>query len=285
MVLRHERDAEPSSSDGKDGSGPHHATGTRFHGHTHPAYANMVGPYGGITAATLLRAVLDHPDVLGEPIALTVNFAGPVADGPFVIDAQPARTNNSTQHWVVTQTSGDGSDRAAAPATTATVVTARRRDTWSTSDAPLPAVPAADTLPRVQRLAGGPAWLNRYEMRPILGQLPRAWDGSEQHSLTRMWVRDDPLRALDFPGLTALADSFLPVVWLRRAKRTLIGTVSMSVYFHATGDQLAATGHGLLMAQAQGQAFHQGFFDHTAQLWNEAGHLLATTHQIVYYKD
>src|SRR5690606_4246284 len=25
-------------------------------GHTHPAYANMVGPFGGITAATLLRA-------------------------------------------------------------------------------------------------------------------------------------------------------------------------------------------------------------------------------------
>ncbi len=31
----------------------------RTEGHTHPAYANMVGPFGGITAATLLRASND----------------------------------------------------------------------------------------------------------------------------------------------------------------------------------------------------------------------------------
>ena len=26
-------------------------------------------------------------------------------------------------------------------------------------------------------------------------------------------------------------------------------------------------------------------FDQTAQLWNEAGELLVTTHQVVYYKE
>ena len=26
----------------------------RWHGHTHPAWGNMVGPFGGITAAQLL---------------------------------------------------------------------------------------------------------------------------------------------------------------------------------------------------------------------------------------
>ena len=30
-------------------------------GHTSPAYANMVGPFGGITAAQALSAVLRHP--------------------------------------------------------------------------------------------------------------------------------------------------------------------------------------------------------------------------------
>ncbi|MGP1684999.1 MAG: acyl-CoA thioesterase domain-containing protein, partial [Giesbergeria sp.] len=39
-------------------------------------YWNMVGPFGGITAATLLRAVLQHPDLLGEPLSLTVNYGG-----------------------------------------------------------------------------------------------------------------------------------------------------------------------------------------------------------------
>jgi acyl-CoA thioesterase len=57
------------------------------------------------------------------------------------------------------------------------------------------------------------------------------------------------------------------------------------VYFHAGSAEHAATGSGWLLAQARGQAFRNGFFDQTAQLWNEAGVLLATTHQIVYYKE
>ena len=39
----------------------------------------MVGPYGGITAATVLNAVLQHPALLGEPVSLTVNFCAAVA--------------------------------------------------------------------------------------------------------------------------------------------------------------------------------------------------------------
>jgi hypothetical protein len=46
-----------------------------FAGHTSPAYANFIGPYGGITAAQCLHAVLRHPQRLGDPVAFTVNFA------------------------------------------------------------------------------------------------------------------------------------------------------------------------------------------------------------------
>jgi hypothetical protein len=34
-------------------------------GHTSPAYANMIGPFGGITAAQALNAVLQHPQRWG----------------------------------------------------------------------------------------------------------------------------------------------------------------------------------------------------------------------------
>ena len=50
-----------------------------FQGRTSPAYANFIGPYGGITAAQCLNAVLCHPDRLGDPVAFTVNFAAAVA--------------------------------------------------------------------------------------------------------------------------------------------------------------------------------------------------------------
>ncbi len=38
-----------------------------YTGATSPAYANMVGPFGGVTAAVALNAVLQHPALLGEP--------------------------------------------------------------------------------------------------------------------------------------------------------------------------------------------------------------------------
>jgi hypothetical protein len=37
----------------------------------------MVGPYGGITAATLLKSVQQHPERLGEPLSLTVRWILP----------------------------------------------------------------------------------------------------------------------------------------------------------------------------------------------------------------
>ena len=78
-----------------------------FRGHTSPAYWNMVGPFGGTTAATALQAVLLHPALLGEPLSLTVNFAAAVAPGDFQLTARPLRTNRSTQHWFIEMTQPD----------------------------------------------------------------------------------------------------------------------------------------------------------------------------------
>jgi acyl-CoA thioesterase len=249
-----------------------------WQGRTSPAYANMIGPYGGITAAQCLQAVLAHPQRLGDPVALTVNFAAALADGNFTVRPRAARTNRSTQHWVVEMLQDD------AIVATATVFTAVRRETWSGHEARMPQVPRPQDTPRTPR--HGVEWLNRYDMRFLDGFIPEKWDGSVRgDSLTRLWVRDDPPRPLDFASLTALADVFFPRVWLRRAKLAPIGTVSMTVYFHADGARLAAAGTGHLLVQAQGQGFAGGYFDHAGQLWDEAGDLLATTHQVVYYKE
>ena len=44
-------------------------------GRTHPEWANMVGPFGGITAAAVVRAIETHPERIGAPLALTIKFA------------------------------------------------------------------------------------------------------------------------------------------------------------------------------------------------------------------
>ncbi len=256
----------------------------QYEGQTHPGYWNMVGPFGGVTAATLLQAILQHPDLLGDPLSLTVNYAGALTAGAFTVQATPVRTNRSTQHWTLSILQADPKSGEQVVTTTATAVTAVRRETWSVGDVPMPDVPPPSAQAAMPR-GLGVEWLNRYEMRPITGAIPRQWDGSGDHSLTQLWMRDAPPRPLDFLALAALADVFFPRVWLRRAHHVPAGTVSITVYFHATAAQLQATGTGYLLGQARGQEFRNGFFDQTVQLWNEAGTMLATSHQIVYYKE
>jgi len=254
-----------------------------FSGHTNQAYWNMVGPFGGITAAAVLRAIMLHPQPLGEPLALTVNYAGALTDGPFELQVTPVRTNRSTQHWTVTLLQNDA-DGAPVVSTTATAVTAARRETWSLSDTPMPPVPAPQTLER-RVMFKGVEWLNRYDMRPITGPVPQTWDGGGHSSLSQLWMRDEPARPLDFCSLAAMCDVFFPRVWLRRASQVPAGTVAITVYFHAGSRELAAAGTDFLLGQAQAQEFRNGFFDQTAQVWSQAGVMLATSHQVVYFKE
>jgi acyl-CoA thioesterase len=251
--------------------------GDALRGETSPAYGNMVGPFGGVTAATLLRAVLDHPDLLGEPVSLTVNFAGPVADGPFEISARPLRTNRSTQHWAL-ELGQDG-----AVATTATAVTGIRRATWSATEAAPPEAPAPGELPR-RPFPGQVAWTRNYDMRFVAGALPQPGSGESPDSTTTLWVRDEPPRPLDFASLTALCDVFYPRVFLRRGTYVPAGTVSMTVYFHADAATLDAQSDRPVLATARARHFGNGYFDQVSELWGAERILLATSHQLVYFK-
>lgn len=247
-------------------------------GQTSAAYANMVGPFGGITAAQALAGVLGHPERIGDPVALTVNFAAALAPGAFSVHPRAARTNRSTQHWMVEVR------QAGETVLTATALTARRRPTWGAVEHTMPAAPPPGAVPLAEKRRKV-EWIRRYEMRFIEGGPPPTWDGADLgSSRSRLWVRDDPPRPLDFASLTALADVFFPSIWRRRATFVPLGTVTMTVYFHADAARLAQAGSGYLLGQAQGQAFQRGYFDHSAQLWDEGGDLLATTHQVVYYK-
>src|ERR1700749_2496519 len=127
-------------------------------GTTRPEGANMVGPFGGVTAATLLRAIQVHPDCLGEPVELTVNFAAPIADGDFEISRRAPRTNRTHQPWIV-KCIQDGAGK-----TTAAAIFGIRRYTWSDTQAEPPAAPAPEQISRGSR-DNLPVWTELYDMR------------------------------------------------------------------------------------------------------------------------
>src|SRR6218665_3096749 len=138
---------------------PPGASAGQYQGATHAGYWNMGGPFGGVTAATMLQAIAQHPQRLGDPLSLTVNFAGALVAGPFTVQAQPVRTNRSTQHWTlaIVQAGADGVQQVT---TSATAVTALRRETWSVGDVPMPQVPAPAGQPAIPS-GFGVEWLNR----------------------------------------------------------------------------------------------------------------------------
>ena len=251
-----------------------------YQAETSPAYANMVGPFGGVTCAVMLNAVLQHPAKLGLPVALTVNFAAPIADGAYTVTARAVRTNRSTQHWLIEASQDSG------VVALATAVFALRRPTWSAAEALAPqGLPAPESLARMPS-EKRPPWVKAYDMRFTEGDVFSGFDGQAQaDSRSCQWLRDDPPRPLDFAALASISDSFFPRVFLRRRRVAPIGTVSITTYFHADEAALAAQGERYLIGTARGLKFHNGFFDQSGEMWSHDGHLLASTHQTVYFKD
>jgi hypothetical protein len=250
-----------------------------YRGQTSAAYGNMVGPFGGIISAVLINAVLLHPERLGEPIALTVNFAGPIEDGEFIVTARALRTNRTTQHWYIELMQGEQ------VGATATAVFATRRDTWSATEAKFPAARAAATIER-EPVIERAKWTAAYDMRFLHGRLDLAGeDASNRDSVSSLWIRDEPPRPLDFVSLAAICDAFFPRIFIRRPEWVPIGTVSLTTYFHADCAALKLQGDRPMLGTARALHFGKGYFDQAAEMWSDRETLLATSHQVVYYKE
>ncbi|CAN5666792.1 thioesterase family protein [soil metagenome] len=250
-------------------------------GATSAAYANMVGPFGGITAAQLLSGVLKAEERRGVPVSITVNFLAPIEDGEFRLVVTRTRENKSSQHWMVELRQGAEQQLRA----NATVITAVRRDVWQSTEIVMPAAPSPNGVPRVTRNVPL-RWVERYDFRFVEGTAPFTSGAAESPSSRSLaWVRDEPPRPLDYASLVALADSFFPRIFFRRAQRVPIGTVTMTTNFHCSEADLAAVGTGHVLALANGQVFYGGYFEQTAQMWSEGGQCLATSHQLVYYRE
>jgi acyl-CoA thioesterase len=60
--------------------------------------------------------------------------------------------------------------------------------------------------------------------------------------------------------------------------------VSITTYFHAASDELAAEDITHVLAVADAKVFHKSYGDQNGELWSPGGRLLATTTQIAYFK-
>ena len=251
-------------------------------GHTSDAYWTFISPFGGASAATALRAVLERPERNGDPIALTVNFCAPIARGRYCVATRLVRANRSSQHWSVEFTQ-QGSDEAVL---SASIVTAVRRETWSHQTAtPPPSLPAWD---KVEAFANKVAlsWVAQYEFRFAEGLNEPSETAFDPPRSPRsvLWIRDAQPRSLDFVSLAALSDAFFGRIFQVIGRIPPFGTVSMTTYFHASAAELAAHGSAPLAAVADARVFHRNFGDQTVELYGAGGQLLATATQVAYFR-
>ena len=251
-------------------------------GRTSDAYWTFISPFGGASAASALRAVLEHPDRDGDPLAVTVNFCAPIERGQYAVHVRRARANRSSQHWNVEFRQGESHDAVL----TASVVTAVRRESWSHQPATAPALPPFEALPAFDS-RGALSWVAQYGFRFAEGDVP--FGGTEiaeplRSARSLLWLQDAEPRPLDFLSLLAMSDAFFGRIFQVIGRIPPFGTVSMTTYFHAAADELAAHGEAPLAALADARVFHRSYCDQSAELYGNGGQLLATSTQVAYFR-
>jgi acyl-CoA thioesterase len=252
---------------------------SRWQGRTSEEYWAFVGPFGGATAATILRALMEHPQAAGDPLALTVNYCAPIAQGAFDLDVRLVKANRSTQHWSVelTQAGGD-------VATLATAVFAERRPSWSHQPAAFPqTTPFEATLPYAKVAV---PWVKQYDFRFVEGE-PNMAGGPRSpaaSACSKLWIGDRIPRKIDMLSLMAMSDAFFARIFHARRELVPFGTVSLTTYFHTDADGLAREDITRVLGVADAKVFHKSYGDQSGELWSPQGRVLATTTQIGYFK-
>jgi acyl-CoA thioesterase len=255
-------------------------SGDHVRGSTSDAYWNFTGPFGGATAATLLRAAIEHPKRQNLPLSMTINYCAPVAKGGFDLDVTEKRTNRSTQHFYVEMKQESGT------IATATLVFAARPKDFSHLSTKMPQVSPPEEIESPKRKAPL-AWIDRFDMRFASGFPVMRPKGDEPlgSARTEVWMRDEPVRKMDFTGLMNMSDAFFARPFHVLGKLITVGTVSMTTYFHCDEADLAEVGEDYLLGIADANVFEKGYSDQAAELWTRGGKLLATSHQILYFRD
>ncbi len=256
------------------------AKGGRFSGASSDAYWNFTGPFGGATAATLLKAAMDHPKRQNLPLSMTINYCAPVAKGAFDIEVSEKRTNRSTQHFSAEMIQ-DGST-----VITATLVFAARPEGFFHVPTQMPVVKTPEEIDPPKAKAPL-AWIDRFDMRFASG-FPQMRTNDEAplgSARTEVWMRDEPRRRMDFLSLMNMSDAFFARPFHVLGRLIQVGTVSMTTYFHCDEADLAEVGEDYVLGVADANVFNKGYADQTAWLWSRSGRLLATSQQILYFRD
>jgi len=123
-----------------------------------------------------------------------------------------------------------------------------------------------------------------FSLGTVAGAGGGAGDG-ELPTRSLVWVRDSHGRAIDHLLLTLIADLAPPRLIFKRRSFVQSSTVSMTVHYHATPEELAEIGAGYVLSEVDCLRCEGGYFEHSLRIWSQRGALLANSVQVAAYRD
>lgn len=252
-----------------------HGAAAAFSSHPSDLYRNAIGPFGGWTAALLLKSVLRMPEARGAPLALDALFMGAMDDGELDVRVFALRQNRSVGFWR-SEVWQAGRICAHAQVTMSTA-----RDSMVLQDARFPDVPPPAAVAVYENPRTPVPWVDQYVFKPVKGLLFSRAETMD----SRVWLRDADPRPLDAISLTAICDTPFPSPWIRLSEQLPVSTVAYSVYFRAADRDYAEAGSGFCLLDTRASLARGGYFDQFTSVWSESGILLGQTQQMLWFAD
>ena len=243
-----------------------------------PEWSNPGGGlWGGYAIGLAIRVLESEPDAVGEALSLTLTYAAALPSGPLDIRTHRLRQGGSIGVWEVEILPG-GSDQVGVHAI---VTMARRPDTPAFAFAAMPQAPEPHALPE---LAIGEAsqhyGASAFERRTLEGFPPAPSTSSRSLS----WVRSRR-GPMDKAMLGMVTDHSPPRAMYALGRAVNTTTLSLTVYLHATAQEIAEVGEDFILVECEGRVGSRGASDERSSYWSRGGRLLATSEQLAWYRE
>jgi hypothetical protein len=214
---------------------------------------------------------------VGEALSLTLTYAAALPAGRLDIRTRRIRQGGSVGVWEVELCPAG----TAEVGVHAIVTTARRPRTPPFAFAAMPEAPAPESLPNPE-VTGGLRHFGAqaFERRTGEGFPPTI----SQSSRSLSWVRSRR-GAWDRALLGMMTDTSPPRAFYALGPSVMTTTLSLTVYLHATAEDIAAIGDDYVLIEYEGRVGGGGASDERSSYWRRDGKLLATSEQLSWYRE
>lgn len=243
-----------------------------------PEWKNPNGPlWGGYPIGLSLRTIASEPDARGEPLSISLTYVAALREGAVEIRTRRLRQGGSIGVWSL-ELGPAGSDEVCVQAI---VTMAQRPATPPFAFAKMPDAPDPSLLPEPMSPGGGRHFGARAFERRTTESFPIR-QSADSRSVA--WVR--PRSATwDKALLGMVADNSPPRAFYAFGHAVMTTTLSLTVYLHGTAAEIAEAGDDYLLVEYEGRVGGGGASDERSSYWRRDGKLLATSEQLVWYRE